>query len=223
MIVSLGDDLECQFGLRRVHSEDREIVDDEQVGADVRTQSPVESAVEFSAVEIVQHADGADEGNTLGRLASAEGQSPSQKGLARTGDPDEERIYATLQKGQVVEREIALTQLLADWIEVEVKAIDSADLRKTGITDSARNRAARTTQALLVSEEVEDLECRQVLTGGAVQDGFQDRGDLPGRRSQRSFSIRRSSSGVWVIGSPLVEVGGSPGSMVRREATSWSY
>ena len=59
----------------------------------------------------------------------------ARRDLARTcqdapasWDADEERVDALVEEGEVVEREVAGAQLLADGIEVEVEAVDGVEL-----------------------------------------------------------------------------------------------
>ena len=54
--VALGDDLEGEIGLRRIHREHREIVDDEEVVTAVATECTLELAVDLGRGEVVEHA-----------------------------------------------------------------------------------------------------------------------------------------------------------------------
>jgi hypothetical protein len=52
VLVALGDDLEGEVGLRRVHRQHREIVDDQEVGTAVATECALELTVDLGAGEI---------------------------------------------------------------------------------------------------------------------------------------------------------------------------
>ena len=53
MIIALGDYPESELGLGRVHGEDSEVINDEELGADIATQGALERAVELGAGQVV--------------------------------------------------------------------------------------------------------------------------------------------------------------------------
>src|SRR5512146_1500436 len=59
VVVAVGDDLKCEFGLCGVHREDGEVVDNQEVGATVATQRALELTVQLCASQLVEHAGGA--------------------------------------------------------------------------------------------------------------------------------------------------------------------
>ena len=54
------------------------------------------------------------------------------------------------------------------WVEAEVEGIDSVDLGKAGALDAPLDRALDAAVLLGVAERVDDLERREVLLGGAL-------------------------------------------------------
>ena len=81
VVVALADDLEGELGLGGVHGEDGEVVDGEQLGADVATEGFLERAVELGGVELVEHPGRGDEHDAPG-LAGLVGQRASKESLA---------------------------------------------------------------------------------------------------------------------------------------------
>ena len=128
VVVTLRDDLEGELGLRRVHGEDGEVVDGEQLGGEVATEDAVESAVELGAVEIVEQARSGDEEDAAVCLAGAVGEGAGEEGLAGAGGADEERIDPLIDKGEVVKGEITAADFFASVIEIEVESVDGVDL-----------------------------------------------------------------------------------------------
>jgi len=87
VVVALGDDLEGELGLGGVHGEDREVVDDEQVGADVATQGAVEGAVDLGAMQVAEHALGGDDDDASGSLTRLYATARARKVLPVPGTP----------------------------------------------------------------------------------------------------------------------------------------
>jgi hypothetical protein len=131
VVVTLADDLKGELGLSGVHGEDGEVVDGEQLGADVATEGFLERAVKLGGVELVEHLGGGDEHDTAGHLAGFVGQGARKEGLAGTRRADEERVDALLEEGQIVKPEVARAHLLAAGGEIEVEAVNGVDLRRT--------------------------------------------------------------------------------------------
>src|SRR5437016_1000703 len=52
VVVAVSDDLESEVGLRWVHGQDSEVVDDEEVGPTVATEGALELAVDLCAGEV---------------------------------------------------------------------------------------------------------------------------------------------------------------------------
>ncbi len=108
MVVTLGDDLEGELGLRGVHGEDGEVVDGEELGGEVATKDAIKAAVELGAVEIVEQARRSDEEDPAVCLAGAVGEGAGEEGLAGAGGADEDWIDTLLDKGEVVKGEITV-------------------------------------------------------------------------------------------------------------------
>src|SRR5678816_2791815 len=119
VVVAVGDDLEGKVGLRRVHGEDSEVVDDEEVGATVATEGSLELAVDLCAGEVIDHARGGGEDDAACGLAGPIGKRAGQEGLAGAGNADEEGVDAFGEEREIVKRQVASTEFLADGIEVE--------------------------------------------------------------------------------------------------------
>jgi hypothetical protein len=124
VVVALGDHLEGELRLRGVHLEHGEVVHEEEVGADVLSERALQATVQLGAVEVVQHLRRAHEDDAAVRLASAVRERASEEGLAGAGQADEERVHALLDEGEIVEREVAVAELLAHGAEVEVEPVD---------------------------------------------------------------------------------------------------
>jgi hypothetical protein len=120
--MALGDDLKGELGLGGIHGEDRKIVDDKQVWADVSAHGAVEAAMQFGSMQIVEHARCADEHDTASGLTRAIGQCSGEEGLTGPRGADEERVDALVDEGDVMKRQIAGLGLLATRIEVEIEA-----------------------------------------------------------------------------------------------------
>src|ERR1700733_13469948 len=124
VVVAVGDDLEREIGLCRVHGEHGEVVDDQEVGAAVAAERALELTVDLGAGEVIEHAGGGGEDDAARGLAHAVGERAGQEGLAGAGGADEQRIDALVEEGELVEREVASAELLADGVELEVEAVD---------------------------------------------------------------------------------------------------
>ena len=92
-----------ELGLRGVHREHGEVVDDEQLGADVATQDAFERAVKLGAVQFVEHAWSRHDDDATGGLARLVGERSREKRFSRPGSADEQRIDALLEEGQIME------------------------------------------------------------------------------------------------------------------------
>ena len=136
VVVALADDLERKLGLRGVHGEDSEVIDGEEIGADVAAQGFFERAVQLGGVQLVKHFGGGDEHDTLGGVAGLEGQRAREKCLSGAWRADEEGIDALLEEGEIVEAEVAGAHLLATGREVEIERVDGVDLGEPGIGDA---------------------------------------------------------------------------------------
>jgi hypothetical protein len=86
--IALGDDLEGELGLGRIHGEDGEVIDGEQLGGAVATEDAVEAAIKLGAVEIVEEARSGDEEDAAVGLAGAVCESACKEGLAGAGSAD---------------------------------------------------------------------------------------------------------------------------------------
>jgi hypothetical protein len=125
-----------------IHGEHSEVLDGEEIGADVAVQGFFERTVQLCGMQLVEHLGGRDKHNPLGGVAGLEGQGTSEESLSCAGNADEERIDAFLEKREIVEAEIASTHFLAAGREVEVERIDGVDLGELGIGDATLNGGA---------------------------------------------------------------------------------
>ncbi len=103
-------------------------------------------------------------------LARPVRERPGEEGLAGAGDADEERIDALGEKAEVVQREVACAQLLADGVEVEVETVDGIELGELGVLDAAVDGALHPAGAFLVAQAVDDVERGQVVFAGALEE-----------------------------------------------------
>jgi hypothetical protein len=170
VVVTLGDDLEGELGLRRVHGEDGEVVDGEQLGGEVATEDAVEAAMELGAVEIVEQARSGEEEDPAVSLAGAVGEGAGEEGLAGAGGTDEERIDPLIDKGEVVKGEITVADLFASGIEIEIESVDGVDLGEASDLDAALDGVAQPARPLLVEETVDHLGGGEILLGGEGKD-----------------------------------------------------
>jgi len=90
--LALGDDLEGEVGLRWIHRQHREIVDDEEVVASVTTECTLELAVDLGTGEPVEHAGRGGKDDATRGLASAICEDTSEEGLAGACNADEQRV-----------------------------------------------------------------------------------------------------------------------------------
>ena len=113
-----------------------------------------------------------------------------------------------------MQREISVSQGFPNCVEGEVEGVDRVDLREMCVTHAARNGTRGAALAFLVGESADDVEGGKVSRLARSSNGWTCAA-IPGRRSQRSFSSRRSSSGGSSYGFS-VSRGRIPG--VQREA-----
>jgi hypothetical protein len=78
VVVAVGENLKGELGLGRIHLENGEVVDHQELGLLVAAQSAVEAAVELGAVEVVEHPRRRDEHDPAVGLAGAIGESASR-------------------------------------------------------------------------------------------------------------------------------------------------
>src|SRR6476646_7692566 len=107
VLVALGDDLKGEVGLRGVHRQHREIVDDQEVGTAVATECALELTVDLGTGEIVEHAGRGGEDAAPRGLAGTIREGSSEEGLAGAGGADEQRVDAFVEESEVVERKVA--------------------------------------------------------------------------------------------------------------------
>src|ERR1700690_1385123 len=183
-------------------------------------------------MQIIEHARCADEHDTASGLTRAIGQGSCEEGLTGPRVADEERVYALVDEGDVVKRQIAGLGLLATRIEVEIEGVDGVDLGKTGGLDASVDRATHAALLLFVAQTMQDIRDGQVFLRGLSQerrDGSGHAGqsepaqllDQQGKHvvvlHDRSWSSTGGfASGGWALGSwdP------SPGSRVRSTMRS---
>jgi hypothetical protein len=163
VVVALADDLKGELCLSGIHLEGCEVVDDEQLGANILAQRFLEPAVELGAMELVEHLGRGDEHDAASCLTGLEGQRASEEGLAGAGDSDEERVDSLVEEAEVVQREIASANLLSAGIEVEVETVDGIDLGEARVPHAALDGALQAAGLLLVSEAVSNLESGEVF------------------------------------------------------------
>jgi hypothetical protein len=142
------------------------VVDDEELGAHVRTQGAIEHAVQLGAVQMVEHPRRSDADDALGRLARLVGERAREERFASAGSADEERVDAAREKAQVVQRQVPGTHLLPRGIEVEVERIDGVDLGEVRVADAPLDGAAQAALLLLVAEAVDHVEGGEVFFRG---------------------------------------------------------
>jgi hypothetical protein len=75
-----------------------------------------------------------------------------EKGLSSAREADEERVDAFLQEDEIVKREVARAELLADRVEVEIEAVDGVDLGKPGAAHATLDGGAKPTVLLFVAQ-----------------------------------------------------------------------
>ena len=146
-------------------------IDKDRTRAFYGAQSGLEKlTVDLGTGEIVEHTGRGGEDDAPGGLAGAIREGPSEEGLAGPGGADEQRVDALVEEREVVECEVASPQLFADWVEVEVEAVDGVELGEFCVLDAAVDGALHATGAFLVTESVEDLEVGQVVVLGLVEE-----------------------------------------------------
>jgi hypothetical protein len=219
-----SDHLESELGLSGVNREHGEVIDDEQLGADVASQGPFESAVQLGAVQVVDHAGSGHDDDAPSRLASLVGDRASEEGLAGAWGADEEGVDPLFEEGQIVEAEMASAHLLALGGEVEVEGVDGVDLGETSISQAPFDGALHAALLLLVAETMDDVERGEGVVRGAIE----ERGDELGHtgQSQPPHLLHEQVDQVVVAllhdeDSPS-SAAGEPGSRVILAGRSWS-
>jgi hypothetical protein len=120
--AAILDDLEGEPRLRRIHGEDGEVVDGQEVGADVAAKGAVERAVDLCPVKIGSMRGGEMKTTRLcAWQARTVCEGARQKSLSSAGDADEKGIGSVGEATEVVKRQVSGAQLLARRIEVEVE------------------------------------------------------------------------------------------------------
>ena len=80
--------------------------------------------MQLGAVQLAEHAGRGDEDDAPGIEAGLVGEGAGEKRLACAGRADEERVDALVEEVEIVEGEVAGTELLASRVEVEVEGVD---------------------------------------------------------------------------------------------------
>ena len=96
-----------------------------------------------------------------------------------------------------MEREVAGAKLLADRAEIEVEAVDGADLRKPGVLDAPIYRALEAAGPLLVAKAMEDLEAGEIV-GLRLREHARDEPSHAGQ-AQRAQLRNQQAEGVVVV------------------------
>ncbi len=207
VVVALGDNLEGELGLGGVHGEHREVVNDEELGADEATKGTLEQAVELGAMQLAEHAGRGDEDNAPRRETGLVRERTSKERLAGPRRADEERVDAFVEEVEIVKGEVSSAELFARGIEVEVERVDGVDLGESRVAKSSIDGALDSTLFFLVAEAVNDVCRREILFGRA----FEDREFLS---KQIELVARSGIAVVALLHGDSSLVGGSPGSRV---------
>jgi len=101
-------------------------IDDQQIGANILREDAIHAPVQLGAVQFVEHLWCRDEDHASGQLTGLVRERPGEEGLSGARNADKKRVDALIEKGQVVQREVATTALLAISVEVEVETVDGA-------------------------------------------------------------------------------------------------
>ena len=130
--------------------------------------------------------------------------------------PDEERIDALLQEGEVVEGQVAGLELLPAGVEVEVERIDGVHFGEARIVDAALDGPVHPALPLLVAQPVGHVERGEVLLGRFGE-------ELPGgaghARELEPAQLLEQQFQLVLVARHAFSVGGSPGSSVLRGAS----
>jgi hypothetical protein len=116
VLVALGDDLEGEVGLCRVHRQHREIVDDQEVGTAVTTECALELTVDLGTGEIVEHAGRGGEDDAPRGLAGAIREGTSEDGRARVPDRGKGRCDAAPACDRMTLPSSTTTDSIAPWV-----------------------------------------------------------------------------------------------------------
>jgi hypothetical protein len=171
--------------------------------------------VQLGAVEVVQHLRRAHEDDAAVRLAGSVGERAGEEGLAGAGQPDEERVHALLDEGEIVECEVAVAELLAHRAEVEVEPVDGVHLGEARVAGAAGDRVAHPARLLLVAEAVDEVETGEVLLRGLGD----ERPELLGHAGQLQPAELLDDEVELIVLHAAWPSGGSPGSRVIGAGT----
>jgi hypothetical protein len=168
--------------------------------------------VELSSVEVVEHFGCAHQHDASRCLAGTISDGTRKESLARARSADEERVDAAVEKGQVVQPEVASANLLSARVPVEVESVDGVDLGKLGCLDSLQDRTLKTAGFLFIAEAVDEIERDEIAFRGfdvklcetASHAGQTQPAELLGHDFELVVAIHEQSSE------------GRPGSLVTR-------